>query len=68
MLIILLTNVYLQLHFQPIIIGKIIQNPDSNKAYVHNNLSLRMLKIWGDSRQILRKKGSIVPNHKTGDK
>ena len=30
-------------------IGKIIQNPDSNKAHGHDNLSIRMLKICGDS-------------------
>ena len=30
-------------------IGKIIQNPDSNKAHGHYNLSIRMLKICGDS-------------------
>ena len=30
-------------------IGKIIQNLDSNKAHGHDNLSIRMLKICGDS-------------------
>ena len=30
-------------------IGKIIQNLDSNKAHGHDNISIRMLKIWGDS-------------------
>ena len=30
-------------------IGKIIQNLDSNKAHGHHNLSMRMLKICGDS-------------------
>ena len=36
MLIILLTNVYLQLHCQPDIL-EIIQNLDSNKAHGHDN-------------------------------
>ena len=64
------------------LLTKDIQNPASNKAHLHDNLSLRMLKICGDSicvqlqiifKQALvcfllnRKKGSIVPNHKTGD-
>ena len=30
-------------------IGKIIQNLDSNKAHGHDNISIRMLKICGDS-------------------
>ena len=30
-------------------IGKIIQNLDSNKAHGHDNLSIRMLKICGNS-------------------
>ena len=30
-------------------IGKIIQNLDSNKARVQDNISIRMLKICGDS-------------------
>ena len=30
-------------------IRKIIQNLDSNKAHGHDNLSIRMLKICGDS-------------------
>ena len=30
-------------------IGKIIQNLDSNKAYGHDNLSICMLNICGDS-------------------
>ena len=40
-------NTYLQSHFQDI--GKIIQNLDSNKAHVHDNISVRMLKICGDA-------------------
>ena len=31
------------------IIGQIIQNLDSNKAHGHDNISIRMLKICGDS-------------------
>ena len=30
-------------------IGKIIQNLDSNKAHGNDNISIRMLKICGDS-------------------
>ena len=30
-------------------IGKIIQNLDSNKAHGHDNISIRMLKICGNS-------------------
>ena len=30
-------------------IGNIIQNLDSNKAHVHDNISVRMLKICGNS-------------------
>ena len=44
----LLTNVYLQLHFQSDV-GKIIQNLDSGKARGHDNLSIRMLKLCDDS-------------------
>ena len=34
-------------------IGKIIQNLDSNKAHGHDNSSIRMLKICGDSICVL---------------
>ena len=44
-LIILLKNAYLLSHFQ----SKSIQNLDSNKVYGHDNISIRMLKICGDS-------------------
>ena len=67
-------------------IGKIIQNLDSNKAHGHDNLSILMLKICGDSicvplemifkQAVLtgvfpsewKRKGTIVPIHKKGDK
>ena len=39
---ILLTNAYLQS-------GKIIQNVDLNKSHGHDNISIRVLKICGDS-------------------
>ena len=44
---ILLTNAYLQLHFQPKVLKKVIQNLDSNKA--HDNTAIRMLEICRDS-------------------
>ena len=54
MLTILLTNVYLQLHlFSARDIGKIIQSFDSNKAHGHDNLSIGILKICGDSTCLL---------------
>ena len=34
-------------------IGKIIQNLDSNKAHEHDNISIRMLKVYGDSICVL---------------
>ena len=46
---ILLTNAYLQLHFQPKVLKKVIQNLDSNKAHGHDNIGIRMLKICCDS-------------------
>ena len=46
---ILLTNAYLQLHFQPKVLKKVIQNLDSNKAHGHDNIGIRMLKICRDS-------------------
>ena len=61
-------------------IGKIIQNLDSNKAHGHDNISIHMLKICGDSiyepletifgQALTRvfpsewKKRNIVPVHK----
>ena len=41
------TNAYLQLHFEPKILEKIIQNLNSNKIHGHDNISIRMLKICG---------------------
>ena len=35
--------------FSAKVIGKIIQNLQSNKAHRHDNISIRMLKICGDS-------------------
>ena len=45
---ILLTNAYLQLHFQPKVLKKVIQNLGSNKARGHDNIGIRMLKICRD--------------------
>ena len=71
-------------HFAKEDILQIINNLDSNKAHVHDEISIRMLKICGDSifrplniifRTCLRtgiplewKKANIVPIHKKGDK
>ena len=76
---ILLTNAYLQLHFQPKILEK------SNIAHGHDNISNRMLKICGYSICVLLdmvfeqpfltgvfpsewKTRNIVPIHKNSDK
>ena len=45
---ILLTKAYLDT-FSAKDIGKNIQNLDSNKAHGHNSISIRMLKMCGDS-------------------
>ena len=63
---------------------KIIQNLNPNKAHDHDKISIRMLKLCGDSFWLLElifkdcltngifpsdwKKGSIVPVHKKNDK
>ena len=58
-------------------IAKIIQNFNSKKAHGHDNISILMLKICGDSicvpleiifKQALLRKGYIVPIYKKSDK
>ena len=49
MLIILLTNVYLQLHFQPEILERSFKTLIQTKPHGHDNISICMVKICGDS-------------------